>query len=337
MEAPLVSVIALCHNHAPYLEQALWSVVGQTHPCVELLIVDDASHDASKVRIIEWMEEYYHECARQGSKPRAIRTFFFEEKQGNCRAFNHALRWAKGKYVIDFSTDDVLLNTHIEAHVRVLEQHPQAGVSFSNAWYIDEQGKVLGTHYPVDAAEHAKVQVPSGNVKAAILHSAFICTPTMVMRSALLHRLQGYDETLSYEDFDFWVRAASCTSFLFVDACTVMKRQLRTSHSSGFYAPPPNAHLRSTLQVTYKALSLCQTEEEYRALARRTFYHWRLATYVGDKKAAQGFEQVLRFPALRRHLSPFARIIGKLLSLGYWRPAYLLYRRCCDWLLRRLR
>lgn len=337
METPLVSVIALCHNHAPYLEQALWSVVGQTYPCIELLIVDDASRDASKVRIIEWMEEYYHECARQGSKPRAIRTFFFEKNKGNCRAFNHAFQWAKGKYVIDFSTDDVLLGTHIETHVQQLEQHPNAGVSFSNAWYIDEQGKVLGTHYPVDDRERVKVSVPSGNIKAPILRSAFICTPTMVVRSALLRRLNGYDESLSYEDFDFWVRASACTSFCFVDACTVMKRRTAASHSSGFYAPPPNAHLRSTLQVTHKALSLCRTGEEYRALALRTLYHWRLALYVGDKEAAQGFEQVLRCSALRPHVPSWAWVAGKLLSWGYWRPVYLLYRRCYDYLLRRLR
>lgn len=337
METPLVSVIALCYNHAPYLEQALWSVVGQTYPCVELLIVDDASGDASKVRIIEWMENYYHECARQSIKPRAIRIFFFEKNKGNCRAFNYALQWAKGKYVIDFSTDDVLLEKHIETHVRQLEQHPEAGVSFSNAWYIDAQGKVLGTHYSIDEAEHAKIAVPSGNVKVPVLRSAFICTPTMVIRSALLHRLGGYNESLSYEDFDFWVQASACTSFLFVDACTVMKRQTAVSHGSGFYAPAPNAHLRSTLRVTHKALSLCQTEEEYRALAYRTFYHWRLAIYVGDKEAAQGFEEVLRCSALRAYLSRPAWMMGKLLSLGYWRPFYLFYLRCRHSLCRRLR
>lgn len=336
MEAPIVSVIAICYNQAAFLEEALWSVVGQTFRPIELLIVDNASQDNSKVRIIEWMEEYYHSCAKQGLKPISIRTFFFEQNKGNCRAFNEVLRWAKGKYIIDFSLDDVMLAEHIERHVDLLEQKGYAvGISFSNAWYIDASGKVLKNHYPTDKSGCARLKVPQGEVLHMVLRTAYICTPTLVMRAPLLRALGGYDESLVYEDFDFLIRAASRTHFAYLDACTMMKRLHRASQSEAFYQPAPNAYLRSTFLVSQKALHLCRCSEEYAALATRTFYHWRLAHYVGDRVAANQFRQLLTSPLLSPHLPVCWPILDRLMPLCYLRPFYVFYRRLRQWLVQR--
>jgi alpha-1,3-rhamnosyltransferase len=47
----LVSVIIASYNHGPYIEQSILSVIGQTYPKVELLVIDDGSTDDSVKRI----------------------------------------------------------------------------------------------------------------------------------------------------------------------------------------------------------------------------------------------------------------------------------------------
>ena len=57
-DLPLVSVIISSYNHADYVEAAIESVLAQTYPNVELLVVDDGSRDDSVARIRKLQEKY---------------------------------------------------------------------------------------------------------------------------------------------------------------------------------------------------------------------------------------------------------------------------------------
>ena len=128
---------------------------------------------------------------------------------GLCSAFNQGLALTTGDFVIDLAADDILLPTRVARQVdRFLSLPLFYGVVFSNAALIDAAGQVTGYHFPLDAAGHAIVPVPSGDVFQAVLDRYFICTPTMMMRRSMLDALGGYDERLSFEDFDLWVRSS---------------------------------------------------------------------------------------------------------------------------------
>ncbi|MBF9220553.1 glycosyltransferase family 2 protein [Hymenobacter ruricola] len=264
--APVVTVVALCHNHAPFLREALDSILAQTYPQLEVWLVDDASTDGSPAIL----REYAARCP-------GWHLLLLPENVGNCRAFNQAFRQSRGEFVIDFATDDVLLPERVALQVAAFRSaDATVGMVYSNAELIDEAGHLLGRHHQPDGAGGLRPRPASGWVLADVLARYFISTPTMLMRRACLAALGGYDETLAYEDFDFWVRASRDWQFLYLDAVTTRKRKHPRSMSARAYQPH-DPYLTSTIRVCEKALALVRTPAERRALATRVRWELRQA------------------------------------------------------------
>jgi glycosyltransferase involved in cell wall biosynthesis len=279
---PWVTVICVCYNHQDYVEEALQSVVAQTYPNVELIIIDNGSTDNS-VDIIEHFTR----------KNPAVRFIKNPANVGLNRAFNQGLALAGGRYIIDLSADDVLLPNRISRQADLFERlsGPYA-VVFSNAAYIDQQGHETAIHYPIDVDGRSLTKVPSGDVFKSVLTSYFICTPTMMIRRDVLNELGGYDESLSYEDFDFWVRSSRLYYYAFIDEVLTLKRVLPNSMSAQV-SQPGNILLQSTLVVCCKAFDRCQTPAELQALAGRIRTFIRKAFYVEQFELALQFGQLL--------------------------------------------
>jgi glycosyltransferase involved in cell wall biosynthesis len=248
---PLVTVIAICYNHERYLDECLQSVVNQTYSNVEFIIVDDFSTDKSREKILE-----FH-------KNNPFSQYIFNEKNvGNCISFNQALKISKGKYIIDLSTDDVLLTNRIDEQVKKFEESPKIGVVCSDANYIDENSQYLGNI-------RGKLKFPIGNIYEDVLAArSYIIPVTMMMRRTILEQLNGYDESLTYEDFDFWVRSSRVCEYGYVPQVLSYQRILKGSHSSKFLIK--NSPLvKSTVKICQKAFLLNETESENKALAIR--------------------------------------------------------------------
>lgn len=265
------------------MEEALRSVLNQDYPHVELIVIDNASTDQSVERIQAVCQRYP-----------AIQFFHNPVNVGLTRAFNQGLSSAKGRYIIDLSADDVLLPNRITKQVRCFEQLSEnVGIVFSNAAFIDANGRKTGYHYPIDGDGHTRVPVWTGDVFRAILESSFICTPTMMMRRNVLNELGGYDETLAFEDFDFWVRSSRIYDYAYIDEVLTKKRRLPGSLASQV-AQPNNALLPSTLVVCRKAVTLCATLDEYQTLVRRIQRFIRKAFYAEQFELALQFGELLQ-------------------------------------------
>ena len=312
---PWVSVICTSYNHEAYVEQALQSVVDQQYPNVELIVIDNGSQDGSAERIAAFVRQ--HPAVRFIKNPANL---------GLNRAFNQGLALAGGRYVIDLAADDVLLPDRIARQTDLFEQlaGPYA-VVFSNAAYIDEQGHQTAMHYPVDASGHARVKAPSGDVFKPILESYFICTPTMMMRRDVLNELGGYDETLSFEDFDFWVRSARLYHYAYLDEVLTLKRRLPDSMSAQIILPG-NELLPSSLAVCYKAFDRCTTPAEYKALAGRVRQFVRKSFYT------EQFEIAMQFGQLLRYIESPGLLTNLILTLSRLHlPVNSLYRHYLKW------
>ncbi|GAB3325733.1 hypothetical protein GCM10027299_24220 [Larkinella ripae] len=312
---PLVSVICTAYNHERFISASLHSVLDQTYSAIELIVVDNNSTDGTVNRIEELMRNHP-----------AIQLIRNSENVGICRAFNQGLKLAKGRYVIDLSADDVMHRDRISRQVAGFERLPgDYAVIFGNAAFIDENNQLTGYHYPVDQRGQATINVPSGWVFKEILASYFVSTPTMMMRRDVLESLGGYDESLSYEDFDFWVRTARSYRYCYQDEVLTSKRMVRKSLSTQFQ-DRNNALLGSTLTVCYKAFDQCQSPEEYGALAGRIRWFIRQCFYTEQFELAFRFKELLEFiekPDLRTAL---------VLHLCKWHiPVNSLYRQYAHW------
>ncbi|MDH5475626.1 MAG: glycosyltransferase family 2 protein [Cyclobacteriaceae bacterium] len=261
-KSPLVTVICLCYNHQRFVEEAIQSVLNQTYSNIQLIVMDDASQDKSIKAIQEAIEGIDN-----------IQFIRNSQNLGNCSAFNKALKEAKGEFVIDLAADDLLLPTRVELGVAAFRNHSDlCGVNFTNAEIINEKGGHVRFHYKEGES------VPQGNIFKILLHKYVICPPTIMVKKEVYLELSGYDETLSYEDFDFWIRSSRNWKYCFTNAVLVKKRQVEKSLGSRQYVKG-SKQMETTFMVCEKAFHLCRNKTEWYALQKRLLYETKYAIW----------------------------------------------------------
>jgi glycosyltransferase involved in cell wall biosynthesis len=273
MNAPLVTVICVCYNHARFVTEALDSVMEQTYQPIELIVIDDGSTDGSPKIIKQWIAAH----------PETV-LLLNGTNIGYCKTFNKAAALAKGKYLIDLSADDILLPERIAIGVQSLESNPQAGVTFSDAEHVNETGVKISLHS--DRFPHHTI--PSGDIYTDVIERFFICSPTMMFSHEVFKELGGYDETLEYEDFDFWIRSSRKYHYVYTPVVLVRKRKVNGS-LSGSQFKIRSTHSLTTFKVCEKIKQLNRTEQERKALNSRIIYEMKMNLRLLNFKMVANF------------------------------------------------
>src|SRR5215216_5206326 len=190
-----ISVILTSYNHAEFLRESIESVLNQTYPHFELIIVDDASTDQS------W------EIIQSYSDPR-IRAYRKEVNQGGWLINDVLAGMETAEYIAIHHCDDAWEPQKLEKQVAILDGQPQIGAVFSWAKIIDEHGQSLTnkSHY------YYKVFEQPNRSRFEWLHYFFYHNNALCHPSVLIRR-QCYDDCGAYRyglaqlgDFDMWVR-----------------------------------------------------------------------------------------------------------------------------------
>jgi glycosyltransferase involved in cell wall biosynthesis len=283
MEKPLVSVICLCYNHRRFVREAVESVLNQSYKNIQVIVADDASTDNS-VEEIQSLKALYP----------SIELLLLPKNLGNCKAFNEALKLARGEFVIDFATDDVMMPDRIERQVAFFGRLTlTVGVVYTDAVYINEDGKFIRNHFEYLFHKELISHIPQGDVYRDVLTTYFIPGPTMMIRREVFATLGGYDESLSYEDFDFWVRSSRIYRYAFLNERLTSIRKLKSSMSAGLYVPG-DKQLRSTYLICKKAQQLNRDKGDEQALITRVRYEFRQSVLSGNHAEALLFYDLLK-------------------------------------------
>jgi len=292
---PWVTVVCTCYNHAAYVKDALNSVLLQTYSKVELIVVDNCSSDNSVQIIQRYLQEH----------PSIIFVANSENK-GICKAFNEVSRVAKGKYLIDLAADDILMPTRIERQVTVFEKlGEEYGIVYSNIELIDESGAHQG--FAVSGKKS-----PSGDVFASLLEKHFLPSPSTMFRAFTFHTLGGYNESLLFEDFDYWLRCARHHLFYYDDFVSTQKRVLSSSLSAQFYSITSDRMLESTYATFAWASSHLHSSEERRSFEKGICYYFRQSVWLGHFEVALKFKGLLDQPSFsKRSVTGFANLLLK--------------------------
>lgn len=253
MPKPLVTVAITCYNQANHIEAALLSVLRQSYSPIEIILTDDASTDES-AQVIKLLAQTH----------KLERVLLHQENKGLCQRFNEALALAKGKYIIDLSADDELLQERVAEGVRLMEKYPQAGLHFCQ---VEEETL---TEKMVKPKADAFTEL-SERMFPEVLGYSRISTPSFFFRVEFLRKLGGYDESLSYEDFDILLRIARNYQFSFSPKMLVKKRRLEKSMGSES-GKRKHQHRKSTLKICAKAYPMCLTKDEFSAFLHRCAY-----------------------------------------------------------------
>jgi len=269
---PLVTIICLCYNQENYVLESLFSVINQDYPSLELIIMDDCSTDNSKSVIEKWLIDY----------PK-IQFIANETNLGNTKSFNKALKKAKGEYIVDLAADDILLPNCIASQINAFKNttFKNLGIVYGNVELITEKGEFESYYFPVDSSKKVIKKRISGDIYISVLSGGdSICSVSAMVKKTVFDHLNGYDETLFYEDLDFWIRASRIYDFDFIDEILMQKRIVPNSLGTDFFKKKDLRAKKinhSTYLIVKKAIGLNKTTEENKALLKRIHFEMILA------------------------------------------------------------
>jgi len=180
---PLVSIVIPAYNHAEYLAEAVTSVLAQSYPHVELIVLDDGSTDGT-LGILEGFGQRF----RWESHP----------NMGQAATLAKGWAMARGEILGYLSADDVLLTDAVSASLRVLAAHPRASAVYCDFRLIDPASKpVREVHTPeFDLVRMAvELECPPG--------------PGALFRRRAYATAGPWNPALrQMPDYDFWLRMA---------------------------------------------------------------------------------------------------------------------------------
>lgn len=133
---PLVSVLIPAYNSEQYIHACLESIIQQTYPNLEIIVVDDCSTDQT-LKVAK-------EVLRASSRPSKCLKTQINHGGGGEPVFNWGLSYCKGKYVAKMDADDLMHPQRIEYQVEFLQKNQNIFLVGSDLELINEEGKTIG-------------------------------------------------------------------------------------------------------------------------------------------------------------------------------------------------
>jgi alpha-1,3-rhamnosyltransferase len=229
MKYPLVSVIVPCYNHEKYVFETLNSVLDDTYPNKEIVVINDGSTDNSNNVINQWIGE--HEAT-------VSIKYINRENKGLCATLNELLRLSKGKYILLLASDDALYGNTIIERVEILEENESSGklVLVSDALVIDENSKVIlqSSMAEYNSGNKSKYETEEG-IMEEVIKNPSISGATSLLNRKIFDIVGYYPEDLKAEDWYFYQRAAAHKALLFWDKHVSLYR-VHAANTSGLAA-----------------------------------------------------------------------------------------------------
>ena len=194
---PLVSIVVPTYNGARFLREALDSLLAQTYENIEIILLDDASTDATS-----------QVAAEYGDRIKYIRQ---PSNLGIYDNVNAGIALARGEFVATYHADDIYLPTIVQQQVEYLLAHPDVGAVFCSDIFVDAEGREYGRIVlPADVRGERPLNYPTV-VNALLKHkNRFLVCPTAMVRAAV-HRDVGVYNQSRYRnssDLEMWLRIA---------------------------------------------------------------------------------------------------------------------------------
>lgn len=199
-EAGLVSIVMSVYNREAFIGQSIESMLKQSYPAFEFIIIDDGSTDATASIIRSY--------AQNDKRIRLIS----RENRGLPASLNEGIVLAKGEYIARMDDDDLSVPRRLELQVDFLKSHPE--VLVVGGW-----AKNFG-----DKNNTMKVPQESGKIKTKLLFGSAFIHPTVMFRRDFFDRFGlFYDESLKKaQDYDLWIRASMVEGMEFGNIAKVL-------------------------------------------------------------------------------------------------------------------
>lgn len=172
-----VSVIVPCYNHGKFIHEMLQSVLKQTYPYYEVIIVNDGStDDTAKI-----LNRIKHKKVR----------IFHTANHGPAHARNLAITHAKGDLIVNLDADDKMAPDFIRRCIEIMDSRPDVGIVYSDVVYF--------------GAKNEHFNIPEYSFENMLRNNCIVANACF--RKADWEKTEGYSSFMQYgyEDFDFWL------------------------------------------------------------------------------------------------------------------------------------
>jgi glycosyltransferase involved in cell wall biosynthesis len=211
MSDNLVSLVVTSFNHAEFLQQRMESLLAQTYPNTEIIVVDDGSTDPSREFLLKYKEH-----------PK-VSLYFLESNNGYVYASNFGAGKAKGKYIVFAECDDFSQPDQIATLFQTISANQGVGVVWSESNLTDEKGRVLPDDPQKRSAAFRNfcskdVRIPGSLLQKFMLHGNVVPNMSAAMfRKELFEGIGGLSDKYRLSaDYDFWIRMSEAGDFYYL-------------------------------------------------------------------------------------------------------------------------
>ena len=212
MQQPIeVCVIIPAYNRVNTISRAIDSVLAQTRPPKEIIVVDDGSTDATS------------EAVKMYENVILLR----QKNMGVSAARNNGVMMAESEWIAFLDSDDVWMPQKLEKQMDFHQKNPTCKVSYTNESWIRN-----GLHVNMPK----KFQKSWGDLYERSLNECLIAPSSVMIQRKLFDDMGGFDESLEVcEDYDLWLRIMKHHEFGLIDEALIIKYgghddQLSTRH-----------------------------------------------------------------------------------------------------------
>ncbi|QDU51821.1 glycosyltransferase family 2 protein [Gimesia panareensis] len=198
----LISVVIPSYNHEQYIASTISSVLNQTCEHLELIVIDDGSHDQSLEVIGQFQDPRLQVC--------------HQENAGAHAAINRGLEMAQGDFLTILNSDDLYEPERLEICLKRFAENPGLGLVSSWINVIDSEGIQLGVKRgwqnmePWDLGDRECSFRKTGSFSLNLLSSNFVATTSnMVWKRSAYESVGGMRELRFVHDWDFLLRVAA--------------------------------------------------------------------------------------------------------------------------------
>jgi len=205
---PLVSVIVPSYNHGRYIQKTIESILNQSYgrENIELIVIDDCSKDNSANVI------------RSLSKKHGFTFHSNPRNKGVVKNLNTFLKMAHGKYIASCASDDYWHLDKLKDQVNLMESLGEDyAVCHTNAFVLNERSEEVYLH---DGGKEFE-----GDIMPLILIKNAIVAPSTLIRKKVFTKVGYFDESMSFEDREMWIRISLGYKFAHLDKVLVYRRQ----------------------------------------------------------------------------------------------------------------
>lgn len=248
-DLPLVSIIVPVFNGERFLRESLDTILAQTYPHLEVIVMDDASTDSTPAIVASYGErvKYHHQERNRGI-------------YGNA---NDGIALAQGELIAVYHADDIYEPEMVEREVATLQRFPHSGAVFCLDTFVDAKGIPYGRlTIPPEVTGGQPLPYPV-ILNALLTHkNKFLVCPTSMVRAEVYRDVGVYRdaEFRNTSDLEMWLRIARKYPLVIVEEHLLRYRHGHENSSRRYH------HLRTTAENYFRIMDL-YLEEGDRALA----------------------------------------------------------------------